>query len=132
MENLSFPKSVLLYIGDAVEVLRDLPSSSIDTVITSPPYYKQRIYGHPGEIGQEESVEDYREFNIINAGKSGRGRDIRYAYCRCPYFKLLSTPSNFLYRVEFVHLNPEKSQEEIARIRGKKYRLPVHFRFPTE
>ena len=61
MENLSFPKSVLLYIGDAVEVLRGLPPSSIDTVITSPPYYKQRIYGHPGEIGQEESVEDYIE-----------------------------------------------------------------------
>lgn len=59
MEALSFPKPILVFIGDALKVLRGLPSNSVDTVITSPPYYKQRIYGHPGEIGQEESVLDY-------------------------------------------------------------------------
>ena len=74
----------------------------------------------------------YGEFNIINAGKSGRGKDIRYAYWRCPYFKLLSTPSRFIYRVEFVHLHPEKSQEEIARITPNEYRLPIHFRLASE
>jgi len=30
--------SVKVYLGDAREVLRELPSDSVDCVITSPPY----------------------------------------------------------------------------------------------
>ena len=44
--------------GDAKNVLKDIPSNSIDLVISSPPYYKQRDYGGKG-IGIEEYVEDY-------------------------------------------------------------------------
>lgn len=44
--------------GDAKDVLRDIPCNSIDLVITSPPYYKQRDYGGEG-IGNEECVDDY-------------------------------------------------------------------------
>lgn len=46
--------------GDAIEVLKTIPSCSIDLVITSPPYYKQREYGGMG-IGNEKSVEEYIE-----------------------------------------------------------------------
>lgn len=28
-----------LYVGDALEVLRDLPDESVDCVVTSPPYW---------------------------------------------------------------------------------------------
>jgi site-specific DNA-methyltransferase (cytosine-N4-specific) len=28
-----------LYVGDALEVLRDLPDGSVDCVVTSPPYW---------------------------------------------------------------------------------------------
>ncbi|MBC7328292.1 site-specific DNA-methyltransferase [bacterium] len=61
MDVFSFSKPVLLFIGDAGKILKKLPSSIVDTVITSPPYYRQRFYGHPEEIGQEESVEEYVE-----------------------------------------------------------------------
>lgn len=61
MEALNFSKPVLVFVGNALHILRDLPSGFVDTVITSPPYYKQRIYGHPQEIGQEGSVEEYVE-----------------------------------------------------------------------
>jgi site-specific DNA-methyltransferase (adenine-specific) len=44
--------------GDANEVLKDVPCNSIDLVITSPPYYKQRDYGGEG-IGNEARVEEY-------------------------------------------------------------------------
>ncbi len=44
--------------GDAAEVLRRLPSNSVDLVITSPPYYRQRNYG-AGGIGNERTVEEY-------------------------------------------------------------------------
>ncbi|WP_275560580.1 DNA methyltransferase [Streptomyces sp. 5-6(2022)] len=37
--------SVTLYIGDTVEVLRDLPDDCADCVVTSPPYWGLRDYG---------------------------------------------------------------------------------------
>lgn len=46
--------------GDAREVLKAIPSNSVDLVITSPPYYKQREYGGMG-IGNEPSVDEYIE-----------------------------------------------------------------------
>ncbi len=44
--------------GDAGEILKDMPSDSVDLVITSPPYYQQRNYGEKG-IGDEGSIEEY-------------------------------------------------------------------------
>jgi site-specific DNA-methyltransferase (adenine-specific) len=44
--------------GDAKVVLKELPNNSVDLVITSPPYYKQRDYGEEG-IGNEKTVEEY-------------------------------------------------------------------------
>ncbi len=48
--------------GDALEVLRTLPSASIDCVITSPPYFNVRHY-HAGEqeLGQEAYVDNWVE-----------------------------------------------------------------------
>lgn len=43
--------------GDARAI--PLPSSSIDTIITSPPYWRKRDYGIEGQIGQEASAQDY-------------------------------------------------------------------------
>jgi len=48
----------LLMLGDAREVLRELPSSSIDFAMTSPPYWGKREY-ESGGIGLEP---DYLDF----------------------------------------------------------------------
>lgn len=45
--------------GDALAVLRDMESRSIDCCVTSPPYYRQRDYGVDRQIGQEGHVLDY-------------------------------------------------------------------------
>lgn len=45
--------------GDALEKLRELPSESVDCCVTSPPYYQLRDYGCEGQIGLEETVEEY-------------------------------------------------------------------------
>jgi DNA modification methylase len=45
--------------GDALEVLRTLPSESVHCVVTSPPYWGLRDYGEAGQIGLEQSPEDY-------------------------------------------------------------------------
>jgi hypothetical protein len=49
------PRNALL-VGDARELLRRLPTASVDTVITSPPYFALRDYGQPGQLGQEVDV----------------------------------------------------------------------------
>lgn len=48
-----------LYRGDASAALRDLPASSINCVITSPPYFWQRDYGVAGQIGHEPTIAGY-------------------------------------------------------------------------
>ena len=48
-----------LYNGDALDVLRSLPTESFDCVITSPPYYGLRDYGVEGQIGNEPSLAEY-------------------------------------------------------------------------
>lgn len=48
-----------VYLGDIFKVLPKIPENSIDCIITSPPYWKQRDYKHPDQIGQERSYTDY-------------------------------------------------------------------------
>jgi len=49
-----------IFCGDCLETLQDLPSNSVDLVITSPPYFQQREYGGTG-IGNEKTAEEYVE-----------------------------------------------------------------------
>ena len=37
---------IKLILGDCLEKMKDIPNSSIDLVITSPPYYEKNIRGH--------------------------------------------------------------------------------------
>lgn len=48
-----------VYLGDSLEVLRGFEDESIDCCVTSPPYYGLRNYGVDGQIGLEESPEEY-------------------------------------------------------------------------
>lgn len=50
---------VRLFHGDALEVARTLPDESVQTIVTSPPYYALRDYGEEGQIGAEQSVHEY-------------------------------------------------------------------------
>lgn len=47
--------------GDSLTVLRDLPDAMVDTIVTSPPYYQQRDYDDPRQIGSESSPAEYVE-----------------------------------------------------------------------
>ena len=55
---VDLPRNQIL-LGDATERLRQLPSSSIDCVITSPPYWALRDYNAEGQIGLEASVDEW-------------------------------------------------------------------------
>jgi DNA modification methylase len=45
--------------GDALTALCDLPDQSVNTCVTSPPYWGLRDYGVDGQIGLEETPEAY-------------------------------------------------------------------------
>lgn len=51
-------KEPLFILGDCLNVLRQIPSESIDCVITSPPYWGHRQYSGGG-IGQENSYQEF-------------------------------------------------------------------------
>jgi len=51
--------SAVLLTGDCREMLRTLEAGSVRTCITSPPYFGLRDYGHDGQIGLEQTPEDY-------------------------------------------------------------------------
>jgi len=48
-----------LYIDDALSAMKNLQDKSIDVIITSPPYYKQRDYNSPLQWGNEDSLKLY-------------------------------------------------------------------------
>ncbi len=48
-----------LYCGDAVAALRDVADESVNCIVTSPPYYSLRDYGVDGQIGLENTVDEY-------------------------------------------------------------------------
>ncbi|MEV5704834.1 site-specific DNA-methyltransferase [Actinoallomurus sp. NPDC052274] len=50
---------VVLWTGDACTVLALLPDTSIDCVVTSPPYWGLRDYGVADQYGREDTLEDY-------------------------------------------------------------------------
>jgi site-specific DNA-methyltransferase (cytosine-N4-specific) len=54
-------KSSFLINGDSTEVLRYLPSNSIQCAVTSPPYWGQRDYRTKGQIGLEDCVDVFLE-----------------------------------------------------------------------
>ncbi len=48
-----------LLCGDAAQSLQQLDDQSVHCIITSPPYYSLRDYGETGQIGLEETVDEY-------------------------------------------------------------------------
>ena len=68
--------------GDAAEVLKTLPPESVNMCVTSPPYYGLRDYGEQGQIGIEQSPDEYiarlvevfdEVYRVLNIGDSYAG-----------------------------------------------------------
>lgn len=61
------PRQIL--VGDARTRIAELPSESVDTVITSPPYFRLRNYGHDAQIGLEVHVDQWvDELRLVARG----------------------------------------------------------------
>lgn len=53
---MSAPRNRIL-VGDALDRVRQLPDDSVDCVVTSPPYFRLRDYGHADQLGLEAHVD---------------------------------------------------------------------------
>src|SRR5262245_1641183 len=58
MEEIKLNSEQLL-VGDAQERLAELPNETVDVVITSPPYFRQRDYIAEGQVGREDTPQQY-------------------------------------------------------------------------
>ena len=47
--------------ADVLDGLAQLETGSVQTVVTSPPYFGLRDYGEPGQFGQEATLDEYVE-----------------------------------------------------------------------
>lgn len=57
---MTLPVNEIL-VGDAMDQLRRLPAQSVQCIVTSPPYFRLRDYGVPGQMGLEKTGEEYLE-----------------------------------------------------------------------
>src|SRR3990167_7830796 len=48
-----------VFLGDCREVMATMPAESVHCVVTSPPYWGLRDYGHAGQLGLEPTPEEY-------------------------------------------------------------------------
>lgn len=48
-----------IYLGDCIESMRTIPDASVHTCVTSPPYFGLRDYGVDGQIGLEQTPDEY-------------------------------------------------------------------------
>lgn len=62
-----------VWIGDVREAIREIPTDSVDAIVTSPPYWQQRAYlpaGHPLEaleLGREATFDEWVA-NLVDLG----------------------------------------------------------------
>lgn len=62
ISEISVPESnhtAKIYVGDCVQAMKMMPDQSVNCCVTSPPYFGLRDYGMNGQIGLEETPEEY-------------------------------------------------------------------------
>ena len=57
--------------GHALDRLSDLPDECVDTIITSPPYFKQRNYESDDQIGREKTPTEYVD-SVVDVFREAR------------------------------------------------------------
>jgi DNA modification methylase len=56
---LFHPPRTEIHVGDALAVMRTMPNESVHCIVTSPPYFGLRDYGHEEQLGLEQTPDEY-------------------------------------------------------------------------
>jgi DNA modification methylase len=116
-------------MGDAREVLPSLPTGSVCSVVTSPPYFRQRQYGkHELEMGREKEPQEYVDalvqlFGVIRPIMNNDGTlwvNIADTYAKdgnlygVPFqFALAMRHAGWLWRQTIVWSKPDPTPEPV-------------------
>lgn len=57
-------KDTEIWIGDALESMRQMPAESVNCVVTSPPYWGLRDYGCDGQLGLESTPGEFVQIMV--------------------------------------------------------------------
>ncbi len=52
-------ESDIVKCGDCRELIKDIPKNEIDLLVTSPPYWAKRVYNGSGELGSENTPDEF-------------------------------------------------------------------------
>jgi site-specific DNA-methyltransferase (adenine-specific) len=57
-----------ILVGDNAQLIKTIPDSYVNTIITSPPYYGLRDYGNNAQLGLESTPDEYisKLVNLFN------------------------------------------------------------------
>jgi DNA modification methylase len=61
------------YLGDSLEILRQIEPGTVQTCVTSPPYWGLRDYGVDEQLGLEKTPEEYVQ-NMVEVFREVRQR----------------------------------------------------------
>lgn len=64
-ENHQIISDSTIFLGDALSSLRNIASESVQCVVTSPPYWGLRDYGLEGQIGLEETLNQFLDKLVL-------------------------------------------------------------------
>ena len=51
----------MLLIGDCFEKVKEIEESSVQAIVTSPPYWGLRDYDNDGQLGDEDTPEEFAQ-----------------------------------------------------------------------
>lgn len=133
---------IKINIGDCRNLIHDLDDNSIDCVMTSPPYWGLRDYGHEDQIGLEETPEQFLDnlvglfSNIkdklkvsgncfVNLGDT-YGKD--KSMCMIPErFAWQMIESGWILRNKIIWYKPNHMPESVTDRLTKSYEVVYHF-----
>jgi len=135
--------------GDCRKLVQKIPDKSIDCVMTSPPYWALRDYGHDDQMGMESTPEEYIEnmvsfFNDVknklkNSGNCFVNIGDTYASSKVksiPTKSLCMIPQRFAWnmiengwilRSQIIWHKPNGMPESVKDRMAKRYETVFHF-----
>lgn len=54
-----------IYVGNVLERVKEIPDNSVQCIVTSPPYWGLRDYGHEGQLGLEKTPAEYVQNMVL-------------------------------------------------------------------
>jgi len=116
----------MIHVGDCLEVMKTLPEKSVQTCVTSPPYWGLRDYGVDGQLGLEKTPDEYvakmvavfREVRRVLKDDGTLWLNLGDSYAGNGAFSQSATDADIRHAT--VGALPDKAQRRVGGVNGLK------------